>query len=715
MKDKLQSISSMVLLGIGIGIVTILVVIAWFVVYYQRTNVANTDTLEHFVAVNDAAVKAGLKEFGLEKCSILKNGDLDVGADMMMKQYVDGLRINVFKPSNTKDLDSSKTYCYLNNDFSYNAQDMLMADQPCSTTHPHFKNATFITNVFTDDKPSSILNAPINKCVLEIDPQKVTKEALQSFWGNIGETKCSDLYNPLRTANKECKAEMDKKTAKYAKELEEYRKSRDLSKSKMEEMTREADAKLAVLNKVESELRQCRADTVKTTQDIANVVGRIRALKIEIQRLNQQMYNLQKEMAAVNLDDTKSILSKDRACRNQITLYDKFVFEKLEDIRSREEYLETQMKNLNDKFNAIMKQIAESIKGSKTAYDEYTKIKIPNEEKAIEYNIKETDKEQSAWDRCEEDYKRLKPWQQLLDECKAEKLPYEGPGGLVASASNQERESRRQYMFERARKNDCLYWQSTNRSKIDEITGLVSVCNSNVDMVRDLTSGCAADTKACKDKFAELNEQLSSKGSKVDANQATIIDLTNEILKCTKKADINISWSITSIKDSEKEYVIPQPGDCPCLLTLQKQLEEAKSQLEEEKNKPTPTVIASIDCAAKATECGLVDKCPPTAAEAQKAADDAAAATEANRTRTCQCSAAPTTPYIDGSKTNGYSCVDSGDHTNFKFTLIGKNPAESVTITQPSGSPFTMCAFKSSANIVDNGKCGDQTITCTLK
>ena len=169
---------------------------------------------EHFenntISVIDAA-KNAQQSFTVEKCEALrpKRGLSDGRAEATVVDFIDGMRLNKFKPHNIGvDGNNGKDYCFVFDDPKHDYQDRLIYGQSCSKDNIMFKDAKFITNVYKDDKPTDVYSFDVSKCVLEIDPAKVNDDELQKFWSNVSKNECTIMTQDLRDSLANCKAEI---------------------------------------------------------------------------------------------------------------------------------------------------------------------------------------------------------------------------------------------------------------------------------------------------------------------------------------------------------------------------------------------------------------------------------------------------------------------------------------------------------------------------
>ena len=136
-------------------------------------------------------------KFGIEACSILNNQNLSMSNQVAANSYIPTGRFRKWKPlthANTKASanvnTSGITHCYINNDLSANEADYFMSGRKCSKEDPTFVNIAFIKDVFPDGQAQTTTSATPEKCVFEIDNDKVNTDSLNAFWGSLGPTDC---------------------------------------------------------------------------------------------------------------------------------------------------------------------------------------------------------------------------------------------------------------------------------------------------------------------------------------------------------------------------------------------------------------------------------------------------------------------------------------------------------------------------------------------
>lgn len=136
-------------------------------------------------------VSALLTDFSTSGCMVLTHPDLVGNALMMSNQYVGTQRIREWKPLNDTHTKGSK-FCHLpfSSDHDAYLTDPMLAGNACSRDNPAFKNVPFVVDVFENATGQTTNPVGTGKCVVEIDPTKVTRDRLQAFWDGVGVSEC---------------------------------------------------------------------------------------------------------------------------------------------------------------------------------------------------------------------------------------------------------------------------------------------------------------------------------------------------------------------------------------------------------------------------------------------------------------------------------------------------------------------------------------------
>lgn len=139
-------------------------------------------------------------QYSQESCKMLYSQTLSDKAFVTATGFIPTQRIKKWKPNRL--IDTENSYCFIDNDADNAKQDNLMKSLTCSKDDPIFAQSDFITNVFVDNSPDNTQNFPFNKCVIEIDPKKVTEDKLNVFWSRISDAECDALFSDIRKENK---------------------------------------------------------------------------------------------------------------------------------------------------------------------------------------------------------------------------------------------------------------------------------------------------------------------------------------------------------------------------------------------------------------------------------------------------------------------------------------------------------------------------------
>jgi hypothetical protein len=175
---------------------------------------------EHFDIKHTDAVKQKVRyDNAIQSCDILRlnhnvperindNDELSNYGEAYdtMKSVLDGSRIKKWKPGkndiddlNAREAKNGKEYCYMYDDLENNMKDYAMYGG-CSKENDMFKNADFISKLFKTKQQDATHNIPLEKCVMEIDPEHTSSSNVQKFWNNWGSTMCSNTTDPLRSS-----------------------------------------------------------------------------------------------------------------------------------------------------------------------------------------------------------------------------------------------------------------------------------------------------------------------------------------------------------------------------------------------------------------------------------------------------------------------------------------------------------------------------------
>jgi hypothetical protein len=165
------------LIGFLLIVITSLIILC--ILKYKSQN-----TREEFQnsQITPDAKQYQINKGGVEKCDILRVGGSNISSYAAMLNLIDTGRIKKFKPDDTSKLKLGKEYCYIDNDSQNNYQDLMMFGKECTNANSLFATNPMITNVYSDISSDMINSLPLEKCVLEIDPESVNNENLDKFY-----------------------------------------------------------------------------------------------------------------------------------------------------------------------------------------------------------------------------------------------------------------------------------------------------------------------------------------------------------------------------------------------------------------------------------------------------------------------------------------------------------------------------------------------------
>jgi isopenicillin N synthase-like dioxygenase len=150
-----------------------------------------------------------MKDIIEEPCTLLAHPDISGSNVASAVSFLSSSRIRQWKPKNLSQKQKGLEYCYIDYDEKNQINDiMLSGGQNC--TPDAFGNNPFINRVFQDDKLDNARTFPHNKCVLEIDPTKVTGESSDAFWSNVSQLHCAGIESQIYRENLTIKADVDK-------------------------------------------------------------------------------------------------------------------------------------------------------------------------------------------------------------------------------------------------------------------------------------------------------------------------------------------------------------------------------------------------------------------------------------------------------------------------------------------------------------------------
>lgn len=184
--------------------------------------------LYHDAAINTYDIR------GIQKCSALFTDDptwrngFDNDALSTMDQAILGLRFKQWKPVGTDNPsfdDKINSYCYLYNNNTTvssnkgNIQDPFLKTMKCSAADIQSigPGKEFITNIFSDNAPehSHAGRFDYNKCIFEINKNKITSSNLAGFWKTFAENECNgykenaqDILSTITGTYTSCNAQL---------------------------------------------------------------------------------------------------------------------------------------------------------------------------------------------------------------------------------------------------------------------------------------------------------------------------------------------------------------------------------------------------------------------------------------------------------------------------------------------------------------------------
>lgn len=315
--------------------------------------VSKVNNKSEFFVVKPEVNSVLRNEYGDESCSILNDNELTGNAKMMAKQYIETNRIKTWKPlneSNESDsISDTKAFCYVNNDLDNNAKDYILSNRSCNIKEDVFNKTSFITNVYEDNKPDKTNQVAVNKCVIEIDKNKLNTQSLQNFWDNVGSSDCIQLNKSILELNEFLKSK-SKKTQDLLKNLEQQIKDQNLEIDKQ-------NNEILSLTKKENNLEQLIKEKSVLYEKLMNNHNVLKEQynkidktgKDDVAKKSQQLKQLNNELDKI-LRDVNS---------NQIS------YNKIRDLRDKQgeklNRLYVNRKVLEDWLNYINKKIKEKL------------------------------------------------------------------------------------------------------------------------------------------------------------------------------------------------------------------------------------------------------------------------------------------------------------------------------------------------------------------
>lgn len=172
------------------------------------------------VTLTDSAEQNQRNAFAVEKCSDLLSHDPAIGNNEynVMNSILNGYRLNKWKPVKDDPMHPlpDKGYCYIYNDRSNNISDFLVGNEsPCDISNPLFADNPMITRVFNNAYTDRTHTLPIQKCVIELDPNQITQSNVDRMWTKWGTSHCDLLSKSMRDELAFIKVIRDKARHRY--------------------------------------------------------------------------------------------------------------------------------------------------------------------------------------------------------------------------------------------------------------------------------------------------------------------------------------------------------------------------------------------------------------------------------------------------------------------------------------------------------------------
>jgi hypothetical protein len=172
------------------SIVISLIVLISVVLYTSR---------EHFTN----SIRFGI---GAESCNILK----PTKTDPKVLNILESGRLRAWKPAQGHTPLKGHKYCYIHD--NSHVKDPFMAGKKCSKDDPAFNDIPFIKDVYEDrSRMTTKYSSDGPKCIIDIDPTKITDDALGKWWGKwMGENECGNINKLIFEKNDHLKNEKTK-------------------------------------------------------------------------------------------------------------------------------------------------------------------------------------------------------------------------------------------------------------------------------------------------------------------------------------------------------------------------------------------------------------------------------------------------------------------------------------------------------------------------
>ena len=195
----------------------LLIVMGIFLPFLININNSNSKTIrEEFDdsgIVQSGYVANIYDKSGVERCEALyanlsERANMSTKALEVMDNYVLGLRLREWKPKDpiaSSNYKPGYSYCYMYYDSNNDVVDPIIKDKFCDKTNSIFNNTPMVSSIFLDDQRDRTHSLPYQKCIVEIDPSKVTTSNLDKFWSSIGDQQCHSLYATSQSKTKDLK------------------------------------------------------------------------------------------------------------------------------------------------------------------------------------------------------------------------------------------------------------------------------------------------------------------------------------------------------------------------------------------------------------------------------------------------------------------------------------------------------------------------------
>lgn len=189
---------------------------------------------EHFTSnkIDKQVVSQVYQNTGIERCESLyadiaskgdMRGQMTDRAVETMDNYILGHRLREWIPMDAKkqqeQASSGSKHCYMMYDDNHNVIDPILKNEKCDMTNTIFAGIDFIEKVYIDSNLDLTHTLPYNKCVLQINPNKVETTSMNYFWSRMGDAQCTQYKN---TASNEIKGLVND-VSRYNEELKVFK------------------------------------------------------------------------------------------------------------------------------------------------------------------------------------------------------------------------------------------------------------------------------------------------------------------------------------------------------------------------------------------------------------------------------------------------------------------------------------------------------------